>query len=472
VLRFGAPAFLLAGALLALVPVMLHLLARRPPRRAPLPTARLLEPASRTTLRVERRPTDPLLLALRVLFVLLVAAALARPVWTERRHGTVTFVLLDRGQTMAGVWSAAVDSVRAIAAAAADTRIIVFDTAATVVAPDDLGALRAQGPSAAPARYAAALRALSEAGRTTAFDSATASLVTAPRWGAWSDGLAELRAAAWPGRIEVVALRLADPPGEPDPHAGRAAVVAAAGAGGRVAAALGALGYDAYGVDADSGGAGVVGDARAIIVLAPPNAALAAAVADAARTGARIVLDAAGGTGPLRVMRPWQDGGGARTRPTVLRFDDGTLLDGAATREPGAAPADARLLAAWLDGGGAAAARALGDGCAAWIGTRLEDGRLSLSPAFPAALARLLDGCAPPIADRALVDAPLDAGALRVLEGAGASVVAMSAAAEPAGRPLTRLMLATALAAALAEAVRVYARRATRSAARPGGRTP
>jgi hypothetical protein len=41
-LTLGAPLFLLAGALAALVPLALHLIRRRPPSRSPLPTARFL----------------------------------------------------------------------------------------------------------------------------------------------------------------------------------------------------------------------------------------------------------------------------------------------------------------------------------------------------------------------------------------------------------------------------------------------
>ena len=99
-ITFGTPAFLLAGALAALVPLALHLIRRRPPARAPLPTERFLAPNPRTSVRVSR-PTDPLLLALRMLLLILAGAAFARPVWLPDARGASEIVLLDRGAAMA-----------------------------------------------------------------------------------------------------------------------------------------------------------------------------------------------------------------------------------------------------------------------------------------------------------------------------------------------------------------------------------
>ncbi|HEU0053692.1 MAG TPA: BatA domain-containing protein, partial [Longimicrobium sp.] len=111
-ITFGTPAFLLAGALAALVPLALHLIRRRPPSRAPLPTARFLSDDPRTSIRVSR-PTDLLLLALRMLLLVLVGAAFARPAWLPAPDGTSEIVLLDRSAPMAGAaWRPAVDAAR------------------------------------------------------------------------------------------------------------------------------------------------------------------------------------------------------------------------------------------------------------------------------------------------------------------------------------------------------------------------
>ena len=95
-LTFAAPGFLLAGALAMLVPLALHLIRRRPPGRAPLPTARFLAEDPRNAVRVSR-PSDLVLLALRMLLLLLVGAAFSRPAWLPAPEGTSTVVLLDRG---------------------------------------------------------------------------------------------------------------------------------------------------------------------------------------------------------------------------------------------------------------------------------------------------------------------------------------------------------------------------------------
>src|SRR3712207_53890 len=111
-LTLGIPAFLVAGALAMLVPLALHLIRRRPPMRAPLPTARFLVEDPRNAVRVSR-PTDLPLLALRMLLLLLLGFALARPAWLPTPEGTSTVVLLDRGAAMQGDgWRAAVGEAR------------------------------------------------------------------------------------------------------------------------------------------------------------------------------------------------------------------------------------------------------------------------------------------------------------------------------------------------------------------------
>ena len=80
------PAFIFAGIALAALPVVLHLRARRPPERAPLPTVRFLSPDARTLLRLQRRPTDRLLMTLRIGLALALGAAFA----TTKRMFMVT----------------------------------------------------------------------------------------------------------------------------------------------------------------------------------------------------------------------------------------------------------------------------------------------------------------------------------------------------------------------------------------------
>ena len=76
-LSFLSPAFLV-GALAAALPVVLHLLGRRPQRRVLVPAVRLLKGAPAQETR-RRRLRELALLALRVTAVLLLALAFARP---------------------------------------------------------------------------------------------------------------------------------------------------------------------------------------------------------------------------------------------------------------------------------------------------------------------------------------------------------------------------------------------------------
>ncbi|MBW3631218.1 MAG: serine/threonine-protein phosphatase, partial [Gemmatimonadetes bacterium] len=164
-LDFVRPALLWAGAAAAVVPLLLHMIALRPLERAALPTARFLAPDPRLAVRLRRRPTDLLLLALRAALLLLLGAAAAGPFWSPRPADPLELLLLDRGVSD---WSAAVDSARAILLApdgAARGELVVFDTTAARVrrgsiTPALFDSLAGSGPRATAAPYAVALRSL------------------------------------------------------------------------------------------------------------------------------------------------------------------------------------------------------------------------------------------------------------------------------------------------------------------------
>ena len=467
---FAVPGFLLAGALAALVPLALHLIRRRPPGRAPLPTARFLAEDPRNAVRVSR-PTDVPLLVLRMLLLLLLGAALARPAWVPAPRGTSTVVLLDRGASMAGPgWAAGVGAARRALLAedgAARGELVLFDTAATHVprarvTAELFDSLLAAGPSSGDTDYAAALRALPAAARgLRGADSVRAGLVSSLRAGGWTPGLAPLRRAAWPGALDLTVVPAAasarEDAGDADRPARRARVIAGEG-GAYLSAAMGAVGYDVgTGTSADA-------DADVYVVAAPVDDAAASALVRRARQGATLVVAAGAAAGPLRDVLPWRgavdpsgdDTGGA------LWFGPELALTGAAGRARGTASDSAHVLAAWEDGRAAAAAHGLGDGCVVFVATPLEGGELPLQAAFPAALARLARGCAPPggAESAASTDAPLDAGGIALLRGRGpAAVPAGAVGAAEAGIPLGRWLLAAALLVALIETFLAYRRR-------------
>lgn len=458
-LAFSAPAFLLAGALLAAVPVALHMLARTPPERRPLPTARFLTVDRRTRLRL-RPPADRLLLALRVLFLLLLAAAFAQPEWRPDRAGSAVVVLLDGGSDMGAGWEDAVDA--AAGRLADGGSLVVFDTTARSHRDPDaatLDSIRTAGPGAAPARYLAAFRGLRAAARALPVDSASAILVTRPRWAAWSPALPFVREAAWPAEIELVYPAPAG--GSSAETAGgeerdtsaprRAAILGAERHPLRpfVSAALQSLGYA---LDADSDAEGVT------VVLpgaAPGNAGDGA-------TGRTVRLGGSG-VGP--------DGGSPLDHGRLV-LPSGHTMEG--WRQAAPLGSGSNVVAVWENGRPAASVDAE-QGCTAYLAAEPATPGAAADPAFPWLLDTLIRACDPPDAPDAdgpsdddtsaaatLADAPLDAGALAVLRGEVLSGGEAPAAIEVAslggvrGHELWRVALLLALLVALAEAALAY----------------
>jgi alpha-D-ribose 1-methylphosphonate 5-triphosphate synthase subunit PhnH len=138
-LSFLSPAFLF-GALLAAVPVALHLLGRRPRVQVPFAAVRLLErmPAEQTR---RRRVRDLLLLALRVAALVLLALAFARPYVAGAAHagGAATIVVaVDCSFSMSapGQFDRARSAARAAVSevpAATPVALVSFDDEASVV---------------------------------------------------------------------------------------------------------------------------------------------------------------------------------------------------------------------------------------------------------------------------------------------------------------------------------------------------
>ena len=461
-LTLGAPLFLLAGALAALIPLALHLIRRRPPTRSPLPTARFLREDARTSIRVSR-PTDRLLMALRMLLLLLAGAALARPSWVPAPRGTREVVLLDRSAAMRepAVWARALEQARRTLLApdgSARGDLVLFDTASVHIPRRRITAatfdsLMAAGSSTRTVSYAAALRAIEPVTRELrGADSVRVTMLSPMRWGGWRPGTAALRQAAWPGAIRLREISTTVPvrivPGGSDRPSAQVL-----GSDGRfVVPALEATGWRARTVD------GLYGmpqnsDSRLIFALGRGSGDLR----EWAEAGATVVVDLDGATA---AMHDWLPVRGSLAR---LRNDAGELWFGPDLRLPGAIErADVRpkrgaiLLASWDDGRPAVVAARLGRGCVVFVGTRLEDGDLPLSAAFPRAVERMARGCDRPADGAAML--PLDAGARAILAGGGPAVV--HAAGDAGGIALGRWLMGSALLVALAETLLAYRRRA------------
>lgn len=472
-ITFGAPAFLLAGGLAALVPLALHLIRRRPPSRAALPTARFLSPDPRTAVRVGR-PTDPLLLALRMLLLVLAAAAFARPVWRPAARGTAPVVLLDRGAAMAGgdAWPRAVAAARLRLLGPRGEALgvlVLFDSAATVLPPSHVTAARfdslaAARPGGSASSDAVALRAITRAaGVLPEADSMQVTLVTRPRSDGWSAGLGALRRAAWPGAIELVELPGLDP-GDDEVAAGnvraKEAIYLADAPGGLsfVRPALEAAGWRVRVMPSSTDA--VPDGARLIVVGRAVPAGFAASLGRAAGAGTTVLV-AAPAAGSLRGIVPWAGAMRADSGGGGMWLASGAHVSGAAVRVSGDAARGASVIASWDDGRPAAAARRLGRGCAVFAATDLERGEMTLDPGYPRLLDGLARGCEPADASSSISrTAPLDAGAKAVLRGTGPRVVAArTVPGWGGGVPLGRWVLGAALLAALAETFFAYGRK-------------
>ena len=170
---FLVPA-MLAGILAIAVPIILHLRHRDKDRPFKFPSLMFLEQLPIRTAQ-RRRVTDWPLLLLRVLALLLLALAFARPVFTRQAiagadtRARAVVVLLDRSGSMAhrDVWPVALDSARkVIASLGAKDRVgvVFFDDASEIAQrmTDDKGAATAVLGAAKPlprgTRFAPALR--------------------------------------------------------------------------------------------------------------------------------------------------------------------------------------------------------------------------------------------------------------------------------------------------------------------------
>ena len=389
-MTFLAPLWFAAATALSAVVVALHLFARRRPQTHMLPTARFIPPHSAQATTRTVRPTDLLLLLLRVLLLLAVGAALAKPMFTASREPRAGIVLADVSRATQGL-----DALtrRVAAVRRPGDLVIPFDSAPRAVLQEGVapaGLSRAQG-SLSVGLIAAfeASRALGERA-----DSIELTVVSALREEEIDRATIAIR-ALWPGRITIERLD-----GIPSQAA-----------------------------------------APRVGIRSDPSDPLAAAVRLLPRGGAREVrvvrgelssADSAWAADSGRVLVYWP------TRPamSVTRPDTATGLIGggdAVVVAPfmrSSRPPDGRVVARWSDGAAAATELATGAGCVRHVAVVLPvAGDLTLRADFLRLLHELLAPCggtvlsslandslvnqlrgAGPLADGRAFPAPLDHG--------------------------------------------------------------
>ena len=426
-MTFAVPFFAWASGLVALATVALHLLAWQRPPESPLPTARFAP--ERPVRMVSRavRPADLALLALRVAIVLLVGAALARPIFSAQRDGAGRVVVVDRSR-FAGTGAAVAKAARSVYQPG--DALVLFDSAAREVAaptPDSIGT---QASGASGALSPALVRAVRAANRLGRVRDSVEIVIVSPFAAAELDAATAAIRRLWSGPVRLI--RTGAPPndsvglGSPDVRAQRADPVAAS------VALLGT----------------VRGGANVRVIRDTPTAADSAW----ARTGRTLVV--------------WPSAGGAlagwstRTRPdtafavTAFAASDGSMSSGSATiiapMVRSANPPPGRVVARWADGEPAASESALGGGCLRSVAVAVPaTGDLPLTPAFRRFAGRLLGPCASAVAWAAASDSVL--AAVLPLAGRASSETAASVIGESAPSKLTAWLLALALLAASAE---------------------
>jgi hypothetical protein len=144
-MTFLAPGFLLASLAVTAAIVALHFIVIRQPRAAILPTARFVPDTRATTVARDRRPSDLLLMLLRVLTVLAAGTGLAKPVLTPSRGAEARVILVDVSRSARD--SLAIrDGVRAVWRN--QDALVLFDSSARLVAGnvgDSVGTLHPTG---------------------------------------------------------------------------------------------------------------------------------------------------------------------------------------------------------------------------------------------------------------------------------------------------------------------------------------
>ncbi|MYI06727.1 MAG: hypothetical protein F4059_05270, partial [Gemmatimonadetes bacterium] len=215
-LIFLAPAFLVAAGIVAAGVVALHFLSTREPDTDLLPTVRFVPrvPVQATT--ITMRFTDPWLLALRVLLILLLGTALARPLIHPFAEPVSRIALVDVSRAVGSPAELADSAGGYVDGAAA---VVFFDDQAREIEDGTAEALEglrdeAQWDRASRGSLSAALIAALRIGSRLRDGADSLQLVVVSPFAQEQRDAAtgEIR-ALWPGRIDAV--RVAAAPAEP-----------------------------------------------------------------------------------------------------------------------------------------------------------------------------------------------------------------------------------------------------------------
>jgi hypothetical protein len=203
-MSFLSPGWILVAGVASAVVAAMHLIAWQLPRAVPLPTARFVpdEPARRAARTI--RPSDLLLLALRVAMLMAVGFALAGPVFRATPAGTARVIAVGRSAD-----TAAIRERLALIPRGDQTVFVVFDTA-TSLASDESAALALAADSGAQQSLSAGLLAAIREARLLArdYENVGIALVSTFDRRAFDAATAGVR-AMWPDSIQIERLPMA-----------------------------------------------------------------------------------------------------------------------------------------------------------------------------------------------------------------------------------------------------------------------
>jgi hypothetical protein len=203
-----APMLFVAALAAAAGAVALHFIVMRQPPSEWLPTVRFVPVGDARAPTPSRRPEDLLLLVLRVLLILMIGGAFARPVWHARRQRVYRIVAVDRSRSVASAGEAA-DSARTVMTSDGGTAdggtLVLFDSSARATDGGVADSLRGLTQSSAPGSISAALvAALQAASRVRDRADSLELAIVSPFAPGELDAATDSIRALWPGAVRLV----------------------------------------------------------------------------------------------------------------------------------------------------------------------------------------------------------------------------------------------------------------------------
>lgn len=203
-MTFLAPGFFFASLAVAAGVVALHFIVTRQPRAGILPTARFVPNLPATATARHTRPSDILLMLLRVLIVLAAGTGLARPVFKPSRGAVARVILADRSRSVADV-SSLRDSVRKLYRD--NDALVLFDSSARIVSAKTGDSIASLAVSKRRGNIGAALIAAQRVASALRDRADSLELVVVSPFGAEEfDAATDSIRKLWPGKARLVRL--------------------------------------------------------------------------------------------------------------------------------------------------------------------------------------------------------------------------------------------------------------------------